>query len=173
MRRSDGGVAQYMSATHGLGGCVGRGAGRGRGGWREHRRLHRRTHGPRLCPAGRKSVTGLRRCFVAALLAAGSLAAQTLDVPLTVTETAGVHRTAEPVTFGVPLPKRLLIDTERLRLYGPGGKPVPAAFRVASRWWEEASGQDSSVRWCWRISSPMWRQAAKRSTASRYPTKRI
>ena len=35
-----------------------------------------------------------------------------LDVPLTVEESAGVQRVAEPVTFGVPLPKGLARDTE-------------------------------------------------------------
>ena len=72
---------------------------------------------------------------------------QKLDVPLTVEETAGVERRNEPVTFGVPLPKGLLRETERLRLYGPDGKPVAAAFRVASRWWDDAAAQNSSIRW--------------------------
>ena len=87
------------------------------------------------------------RCIVAVFAAAGGLGAQSLDVPVTVAETAGVRRSAEPVTFGVPLPKGLLRETERLRLYGPDGKPVPAAFRAASRWWDDAAGQNSSLRW--------------------------
>jgi len=81
------------------------------------------------------------------LAVTGWLRAQSLDVPVTVEETAGIRRAAEPVTFGVPLPKGLLRETERLRLYGPDGKPVPAAFRAASRWWEDAAGQNSSLRW--------------------------
>ncbi len=85
----------------------------------------------------------------AVLLLAGAAGAsgQILDVPLTVTDTAGVERRGEPVTFGVPLPQGLLRETERLRLYGPDGKPVPAAFRVASRWWRDAAAQNSSIRW--------------------------
>jgi hypothetical protein len=63
-----------------------------------------------------------------------------LDVPLTVEETAGVARSAEPVTFGVPLPKGLIRDTAGLRLYGPNGKPVAADFRVVNRWWNAALG---------------------------------
>ena len=73
--------------------------------------------------------------------------AQTLDVPLTVEERSGIARRAEPVTFGVPLPKGLLHDTARLRLYGPDGEPVPAAFRVVNRWWDEASSETPSIQW--------------------------
>src|SRR5262245_63543847 len=65
-----------------------------------------------------------------------------LDVPLTVTETAGVARQSEPITFGVPLPRGLIRDVARLRLYAPDTKPVPAAFRVVNRWWD-----DGSVQW--------------------------
>src|SRR5687768_14286971 len=71
-----------------------------------------------------------------------SLPAQHLDVPLTVAETAGVARTAEPVTFGVPLPKGLTSDTARLRLTRRDGRVVPASFRVANRW-----TADQSVQW--------------------------
>jgi len=89
----------------------------------------------------------LSEALCALLAAAGGLRAQALDVPITVEETAGVRRTAEPVTFGVPLPKGLLQETERLRLDGPGGQPVAAAFTVPSRWWQDAGGQNSSIRW--------------------------
>jgi hypothetical protein len=78
----------------------------------------------------------------ALLLIAGSLCAQTLDVPLTVAETAGVARRAEPVTFGAPLPQGLVKDTTRLRLFAPGGQPAPASFRAANRW-----AADGSVQW--------------------------
>ncbi|MCX6624537.1 MAG: hypothetical protein NTY38_26450 [Acidobacteria bacterium] len=94
-------------------------------------------------------MTPSNRVITAALLitfAAGALA-QSLDVPITVEDTAGVHRAGEPVTFGVPLPRVLLRETERLRLYDPEGKPVPASFRVVSRWWQDAASQNSSIRW--------------------------
>lgn len=74
-------------------------------------------------------------------------AAPALDVPLTVEETAGVARVAEPVTFGVPLPKGLVRDIASLRLFGPDGKPVPADFRVVNRWWDDAAVQVASVQW--------------------------
>ncbi len=70
-----------------------------------------------------------------------------LDVPLTVQETAGVARVAEPVTFGVPLPKGMLTDTAKLRLHDPEGKLVAADFRVVNRWWGEAGAQVSPVQW--------------------------
>jgi hypothetical protein len=65
-----------------------------------------------------------------------------LDVPVTVDEPAGIARNAEPVTFGIPLPKGLVKDTSRLRLAGPDGKLVPAEFHVVNRWWS-----DGSVQW--------------------------
>lgn len=74
-------------------------------------------------------------------------AALPLDVPLTVEENAGIRRIAEPVTFGVPLPKGLVRDTARLRLYGPDGKPIPADFRVVNRWWGDSSTQVASIQW--------------------------
>ncbi|MCS7023284.1 MAG: hypothetical protein NZV14_00660 [Bryobacteraceae bacterium] len=70
-----------------------------------------------------------------------------VDVPLTVEETAGVRRVAEPVTFGVPLPRGALTDTEKLRLFGPDGKPVAADFRVVNRWWEDQAAQVASIQW--------------------------
>jgi len=85
--------------------------------------------------------------FFGWLLLAPHLWSQSLDLPLTVEETAGVARVAEPVTAGVPLPKGMVRDTGRLRLYGPDGRPVPAAFRVVNRWWEDASTQLPSIQW--------------------------
>src|SRR5690348_10312954 len=70
-----------------------------------------------------------------------------LDVPITVRETAGVARTAEPVTFGVPLPRKLLTETGKLRLYDPRGESVPADFRVVNRWWDDAASQVASIQW--------------------------
>ncbi|HUG81553.1 MAG TPA: hypothetical protein VML01_07815 [Bryobacterales bacterium] len=70
------------------------------------------------------------------------LAAQTLDVPIRLREGAGVARQGEAVTFGVPLPKGLTNTTQRLRLYGPDGRPVAASFRAVNRWWD-----DGSIQW--------------------------
>jgi hypothetical protein len=65
-----------------------------------------------------------------------------LWVPLTVAERAGVARFDEPVTMGVPLPEGLIEDAGKLALVGPGGKPVPAQFTVATRWWP-----GKSIKW--------------------------
>jgi len=65
-----------------------------------------------------------------------------LRVPLTVTERAGVERFDEPVTGGVPLPEGLLEDPAKLALVGPDGKPVPAQFTVANRWYP-----GKSIKW--------------------------
>jgi len=71
-----------------------------------------------------------------------SAGAAGLDVPITVSETAGLGRQSEPITFGVPLPRGLIRDVGRLRLLAPDARPVPAAFRVVNRWWD-----DGSVQW--------------------------
>src|SRR6516162_2761024 len=73
---------------------------------------------------------------------AGTAGAASLDVPLTVGDSAGVARQSEPITFGVPLPQGLVNDVARLRLYAPNATPVPAAFRVVNRWRD-----DHSVQW--------------------------
>jgi len=73
--------------------------------------------------------------------------AQSLDVPLALEEPAGVARSSEPVTFGVPLPKGLIRDTAKLRVFAPDGKTVPADFRVVNRWWSEPGSQVASVQW--------------------------
>ncbi len=59
-----------------------------------------------------------------ALALASTVGAATLDVPLTVEEPAGVARQAEPLTFGVPLPRGLIRDVARLRLVDPDGRAV-------------------------------------------------
>ncbi|MFW6158258.1 MAG: hypothetical protein ACOC8E_02740 [Planctomycetota bacterium] len=65
-----------------------------------------------------------------------------LRVPLTLTERAGIARIDEPVTGGVPLPEGLLTDTSKLTVLDPDGKPVPAQFTIATRWYP-----DKSVKW--------------------------
>jgi hypothetical protein len=81
------------------------------------------------------------------LTTANLLFSQSLDIPVTVEETAGIDRVGEPVTFGVPVPRGVVSDVARLRLYSPDGKTIPASFRVASRWWDDAATQVQSIRW--------------------------
>ena len=79
---------------------------------------------------------------VLCVLCVPPIPAADLSVKLTVKEDAGVARTNEPVTFGVPFPKGMLKDVGTLALKGPNGKLIPAAFTVTNRWPE-----DQSVRW--------------------------
>jgi hypothetical protein len=80
-------------------------------------------------------------------LLAARATAQSIDIPITVQETAGSSRAAEPVTFGVPFPRGVLNDISALRLYSPEGKIVPAAFRTVNKWWDEAGSVGPSIQW--------------------------
>ena len=53
----------------------------------------------------------------------------------------GTRRRNEPVTTGVPLPRGLVFDPQRLRLIGPSGTPEPLQARPLERW------ADGSIRW--------------------------
>ena len=63
-------------------------------------------------------------------------------VTLIARERAGVARTNEPITGGVPLPRGLVKDADDLALRDGSGKPVPAQFDVLNRW-----PGDKSIRW--------------------------
>ncbi len=77
-----------------------------------------------------------------------SMDASELDVPLVVRETAGVGRTAAPVTSGVPVPEAVgLVDLSRLRLLDASGDPVPAAFTATARWGTGPEDASAPVRW--------------------------
>jgi hypothetical protein len=80
----------------------------------------------------------------------------TLDVLLTVQETAGVARIAEPVTSGVPIPRDVqLTNLSALRLLGVArsgdrpqqGQPVPAQFTALARWGGAPDDTGKPVRW--------------------------
>jgi exo-rhamnogalacturonan lyase-like protein len=78
--------------------------------------------------------------FVVALTVGCVARGAELTVPLTVTETAGVARVADPVTTGVPFAKGVLKDVNVLRLFDAKGTPVPCDLRLLSPW------PDGSVR---------------------------
>jgi len=86
--------------------------------------------------------TALLLTAVGSARAAQRPAGARLWVPLTLTERAGVARFDEPVTGGVPLPEGAVEDAGKLALVGPNGKPVPAQFTVATRWYP-----GKSVKW--------------------------
>ena len=71
-----------------------------------------------------------------------------LDIPLTIHDVAGVERTREVCSTGVPLPCGLLKAPAGIAVYDAAGKPVPAQFRVLERWREGGLGaSDLSVKW--------------------------
>jgi len=75
-----------------------------------------------------------------ATLAAGHLLA--IEVPLTVRETAGVARTANPVHSGVPLPRGAVKDAAALRLLDAQGQVMTASIEPRARWLE-----DGTLKW--------------------------
>ncbi|MCG3181315.1 MAG: hypothetical protein BIFFINMI_03695 [Phycisphaerae bacterium] len=97
-------------------------------------------------------MSGRKLMFIALFLAlaAPAMAADlaTLDVPLTLQDVAGVERTAEPCSTGVPMPYGLLHNAEvaKLAVFAPDGKAVPVQFKVLENWRE--FGQDATcVKW--------------------------
>jgi len=91
----------------------------------------------------------MRYLVVAAVLALAAPAASALDVPMTLTETAGVERKGDPVSVGVPIPRGALKDVAGLCVLDPAGKKVPAQFEVTGWWWPTAKYPEEakSVRW--------------------------
>ena len=81
---------------------------------------------------------------VLSFLAAGCLAAAggEFEVKLTVQESAGLARTAEPVSGGIPLPRGAVKDPAAMKLLDAEGKEVPAQFSAINRW-----AADGSVMW--------------------------
>ena len=72
-----------------------------------------------------------------------------LSVELTVSETAGLARTQEPVTLGVPLPRSANIaDAASLRVVAAdGATPVPAQIQVTARWDGPPADTTKPIRW--------------------------
>jgi fibronectin type 3 domain-containing protein len=69
-------------------------------------------------------------------------ASGTLNVPITVKESAGVASDGFPVTVVVPLPYGAYQDTNSFRLTDASGNTVPAQFEVLNRHWSK----DNSIR---------------------------
>ena len=87
-----------------------------------------------------------------ALFAVGSAARSAtptkVDVPITLTETAGVARVQDPVSVGVPMPRNLLTSTGHLYVVDAQGKAVPAQFEVLMKWFPtEKFPKAAGVRW--------------------------
>ncbi len=73
---------------------------------------------------------------------------QVIDVPLHIRDVAGVERKQDIVGTGVPLPPGAARDAAGFTVTDPGGKAVPAQFRVLERWRDAGAGRgDRSVKW--------------------------
>lgn len=71
-----------------------------------------------------------------------------LNVPLTVTDYAGVDRVGEPVTSGIPLPEHLNIkDQNTLQIIDANGNPVPRQFKVFARWHGTPNDATKPIKW--------------------------
>ena len=71
-----------------------------------------------------------------------------LDVPLRVSDTAGVGRHADPVSWGVPLPRSANITNPgQLRLFDPGGHITPAQFTPLARWGGAPDDGSKPIKW--------------------------
>lgn len=63
------------------------------------------------------------------------------NIEIIIEERAGTERDKEPVTFGIPFPKRLLSDKNYLSLVGGEGHPIPLQTEILSTW------PDKSIKW--------------------------
>jgi hypothetical protein len=71
-----------------------------------------------------------------------------VTVRLTVRETAGVARSGEVASTGIPLPRSLdLRDTRGLAVVDSAGRPVPADFRVLARWNAGLEDREAPIQW--------------------------
>ena len=77
--------------------------------------------------------------LVVTIILGCSTALADLDVPLRLKEPAGIARVREPILSGVPLPRGLCRDPERLRLVDADGAEVPAYFAAANQGCDEGS----------------------------------
>ncbi|MCG3180972.1 MAG: hypothetical protein BIFFINMI_03339 [Phycisphaerae bacterium] len=85
----------------------------------------------------------LASCFALSLLLCLTLAASGLELPITVTEPAGLDRQAEPVTGGIPLPAGQFKpgDGATFGLFDEQGQPIP--LQVS----EHVIGSHGDVSW--------------------------
>ncbi len=75
-----------------------------------------------------------RILFIAALSIFSWVISATAEIPLIVEERAGIGRSNEPVTLGVPFAKGELITGTPLRILDPTGSPVDTQFKTMAVW---------------------------------------
>lgn len=70
------------------------------------------------------------------------------QLTLTVRETAGVARSGEVQSSGIPLPRAYAItSTDDLAIVDGTNTPVPAEFRVLARWFADLEDEAASIQW--------------------------
>lgn len=73
---------------------------------------------------------------------------QTSFVPITFTERAGIARTGDVTTFGLPIAQALnLKSTDTLVVNTEAGGVIPAQFTVTSRWGAAVTDTTAPIRW--------------------------
>ncbi|MCD4713264.1 MAG: DNRLRE domain-containing protein [Clostridiales bacterium] len=71
-----------------------------------------------------------------------------LNVPLTVSDYAGMARANDPVTSGIPLPESANITSiDQLQVTDSLGNNVPAQFTVTSRWRGTPDDNSKPIKW--------------------------
>ena len=71
-----------------------------------------------------------------------------LNVPLTVTDYAGITRTNDPITSGIPIPESENISSiNQFQITDSSGNNVPAQFTVTSRWHGTPDDGSKPIKW--------------------------
>lgn len=84
--------------------------------------------------------------FMVALIFTSNAAA--LDIPLSITDYAGIDRTGEPVSSGIPLPQDVnIISVDSLQVTDGDNNPIPAQFRILSRWHGTVDETTKPIKW--------------------------
>ena len=84
--------------------------------------------------------------FMVALIFTSNAAA--LDIPLSITDYAGIDRIGEPVSSGIPLPQDVnIISVDSLQVTDSDNNPIPAQFRILSRWHGKVDETTKPIKW--------------------------
>lgn len=72
----------------------------------------------------------------------------TINIPLSVSEYAGIQRVDEPLTSGIPLPESAnIISVLDLEVCDTNNNRIPAQFTVLSRWHGVPSDETKPIKW--------------------------
>jgi hypothetical protein len=86
-------------------------------------------------------------CFLVFFLL-GNDSTASINVPLTITDYAGIARISDPVTSGIPIPESAnIISINQLQITDSAGNNVPAQFMVTSRWRGTPDDNSKPIKW--------------------------